>query len=84
MNPNPNEEEENLRVDISPNEIRAALKNKLLTNIYLNNVKRFRQESKVNCFNIMNKKAQVNNSIPNIKRSTGYAFRRSTYLLWSL
>jgi hypothetical protein len=64
---------------LSINESKATLRNKILDNFYLKDLKRFKNENKLSCFLIINKQRQIERSIDLIKNSTGYAFERPAY-----
>jgi hypothetical protein len=63
---------------LSINESKATLRNKILQNFYLKDLKRFKHENKLSCFLILNKQQQIERSIDLIKNSTGYAFEKPT------
>ena len=60
---------------ISKHETTAVIQNRIEFNRLINKVNFFKRENKQNCFSIKRIKQDVEYSLPEIKITTGYAFK---------
>jgi hypothetical protein len=62
---------------ISKQETTAVIQNRIEFNRLINRVNFYKKENRHNCFSIKRFKADVEYSLPEIKITTGYAFKSS-------